>query len=194
LTPADYFYGLVSAGFAGFIVGIVAGELGGMYFGWEEGGFPFIHLVLLAGAVGGLFIIPVSGSLLLGGTVSGAMIGGSIAYAYGTFHKSDVGTEIFMSCIVLGAAASVGAYFIMLIVLPAGFLQTNPIFYAGYVGVFLGLLIGTIVGVATKNRSDRIEERDANEKDLGKVGCPNCGTKNQRDEKTCSVCGESLST
>ncbi|MEF8874842.1 MAG: zinc-ribbon domain-containing protein, partial [Candidatus Thermoplasmatota archaeon] len=48
------------------------------------------------------------------------------------------------------------------------------------------------VGTITRNRKDSKEVGEI-ERVKGRLICSNCGTENERGERSCSVCGETLS-
>lgn len=142
-------YFLFISGFPGFLTGIVSGEILGMYYGWKEGGFPVITIIIFAGGVSGLFMIPILESFLVGGAFTGAVITALVAYIYEHFSVGELGSE-YILIVIFGASSAVGVFFLLSLI-PT----FNLSFPASYVGFFIGSLTGIIGGTITRNRAKK---------------------------------------
>ncbi len=139
MTVSGYIHIL---GLPGFIIGLILGGFLGAYYGWKEGNFMVTHITILAAAVTGIFVIPITGSAFIAGSLSGGAVAALVAFSYERFSNDEIGSEILM-IIILGAASAVGAVFVASLI---NWMGENVI--AAYVGLLIGLLVGIVVGIS----------------------------------------------
>ncbi len=133
-------YNIVYQHLIGFMIGIVGGGILGYYYGIRMGEFPVFHIAILAAAVTGLFVIPLTESAFLVGGLSGVAMVALVTYLY-TLSRDKEFDSGFLWMIILGPVFSIVPLW-----LSGLFWHMGGDVVAAYIGIFIGLLFGLIVG------------------------------------------------